>query len=124
MNPKSLEIKGCAKLGKKKKMGRSKKSKEGTWFCPTKAHKTYNSYCSCYTNVREKEEGGGAPSSSLLGVFFSLWCFQVAMAVAKKEEEEKEGNKEEVRKKKKERKRKEGRRRKKKQVRGGGDGES
>ncbi len=114
VEPKIPRDQRLCKVGEEKKMWRSKTSKESTWFCPTKAHKTYNSYYSCYTNVREKEEGGGAPSSSLLGVFFSLWCFRMAMAVAKKEEEEKEGKKEEVRKKKKERKRKEGRKKKNK----------
>jgi hypothetical protein len=36
LNRRSLEFKACAKLGKKKKGGCSKTSKEGTWFCPTK----------------------------------------------------------------------------------------
>ncbi len=60
---------------------------------------TYNSCNSCCINVKENEEGGGVPFSSLLGVFFSSWCFRVVAAVAKR------------RKKKKKEKRRRGRRR-------------
>jgi len=49
----------------------------------------YNSCCSCCSNVKEREEGGGAPFSSFLGVcvLFFWWCFRVAMARVEKEEE-------------------------------------
>ncbi len=68
---------------------------------------TYNEYNSFCSNVKEKEEGGGAPSSSFLGVLFSPWCFWLAVVATKKEEEEKEGKKEARKKKKREKRKKE-----------------
>jgi hypothetical protein len=71
-------------------------------------HNKCSSFCS---NVKEKEEGGGAPSSSFLDVVFLPWCFRLAITTIEKEEEENEGKKE-ARKKKGERRKKEGRRKK------------
>ncbi len=65
----------------------------------SRCHATNNNiYNSCYNNIREKKEGGGAPFLSFIYLFFIVVFCVLAIGIEKEEGEE--GKKKKRRKKK------------------------